>query len=338
MAAAVSGFAGWYYAADGNVVVQLVDLAEAPAARAAVQQVLPRHIRGRSVHVPVIETRQVSFSFGQLAEWRMRMVTALSTEPGVTSIDLDEAKNQISIGVQGAMARMIVDSLRTALRIPPLALGVEEQGPVVPAQFGSTISLSSYWRGVLAGTEITPGCTLGFVARHSDGTSVMVTASHCTSTMWGLDPSTVSYCQPYCGYPDGVGGYVGAEWRDPAARSCAYQGPCRNSDVASIGNPYMSDFGWVALPTYGDPDSGSVVRYKFGGIAQITSEYPSPAVGVEINKVGVRTGWTYGYVQRTCVDVKISTPTWPRNGWLKCMSEGNLGVRPNTVHLRMRTE
>jgi hypothetical protein len=141
------------------------------------------------------------------------------------------------------------------------------------------------------------GCTLGF-AGHLDGSWGFITNSHCTAQRGSVTGAT--FVSPSGGSP------IGQETADPAYNACFLGAfSCRFSDAAFVAynsgtsavNEVAHTQGWAA------PNSGS-------GSLDINHGSPSlPIVGTEshpvggemLDKVGKKTGWTYGFVNRTCV-------------------------------------
>ena len=81
------------------------------------------------------------------------------------------------------------------------------------------------------GFNITPGCTLAFVATNPNFGNVAVTASHCSPTLWSQDTNTVF--QPW-----NSSNAIGHEVQDPWPGTCPLLWACnryRYSDADMIG-------------------------------------------------------------------------------------------------------
>ncbi len=87
--------------------------------------------------------------------------------------------------------------------------------------------------------------------------------------------------------------------------------PCRQSDAAyirydeTISNNDIQ-FGRIARTNSRSPTSGSTT---INGTFLMTGETSSHLGGQELNKIGQRTGWTYGPITRTCVEYNIENET-----------------------------
>lgn len=154
-------------------------------------------------------------------------------------------------------------------------------------------------------------CTItGTALRGTD--HILMTASHCTATNWGLDYGAI-----WQGIPTPT---FGVEQIDPPYYSCAtITAPtkkCRKADIAAYnvnsiptepGDTLSWAPGLIAMTTY--PTNGV---YQSPG-SKIISSTPywtvtatsnSVLVGNTLHKVGNATGWTFGDVTATCVDNK----------------------------------
>jgi hypothetical protein len=134
-------------------------------------------------------------------------------------------------------------------------------------------------------------CTLGFNAyRAVNAQPVFVTNSHCTDTQ-GLELSS-RFGQPF----DSAPFFIGTELRDPPFP--------RWSDAALVAydTAAIMQHGAIARTTYGGQALGSLDVDPNNPRFWIRSEYGHPTGGEFLNKMGAETGWTQGFVDRTCVD------------------------------------
>jgi hypothetical protein len=156
------------------------------------------------------------------------------------------------------------------------------------------------------------GCSLGFLA-YRNQQRVLITASHC-SIEFGA-PDGTGYYQPVVE----AGNYAGAEIADPAyttAQMCddpdqpGTSRPCRDSDAlaALLATDVTWSLGKIAKPTgtgtfsYTDPGSTTIDAAQ--PQLTITAKGSFPDANMILDKIGMTTGWTYGYVAQTCVNLR----------------------------------
>ncbi|HEX2206567.1 MAG TPA: hypothetical protein VHG93_02735, partial [Longimicrobium sp.] len=334
VAGQVPELGGYYFDAAGELVVSLTDPARAEAARTALAGVAQRG-NGRT------RVRAARYTFLQLRGWRDAWSGALLEVPGVSFVDLDEAANQVVVGIADPAARArVLDLLRPA-GVPVPAIGFEAAGSVrrhelveyapylyaAPAQGDS---VTSYRRPLEGGLKLTyrkssdPNmavtCTLGFVAR-LNGLRVVVTASHCSMRHWDGDNTIYYQSVP------GADRYFGYEYRDPNGSSCGFMSinVCRNADASAayVDAGAADNPGYIARPL-GPPPEGRNPYVTIAGSRVIDAANPrfrvtgrgAPEVNQPVDKVGATTGWTRGRVARTCVDVNADRS----NSKLRCQT------------------
>lgn len=307
----IPAFGGYFYDQNGDLVVYLTDPAQAAAARAAIAPLLAE--KRLSAHqqptAPDIVVREARYTFLQLAAWRDRMTDEVLSLAGVVFTDLDEARNRLAVGLESEAARAEAERTLASLGIPLEAVVLEVAGPIImeatlrdyirPVEGGLQIQMKTTG-GTLLGT-----CTFGFNARWNN-TDVFLTNSHCTEKLWASD-WTYMY-QPSASYDSY---YIGREDYDPAPFRCGPfydRNDCRYSDAAIILHQTTNfNYGYIARTTYyayGRGSVGSIEIDSSNPRMQITAEDPAPAVGEYMDKMGRTTGWTYGEVSKTCVDVE----------------------------------
>jgi hypothetical protein len=303
----VDGFAGLYVNDAGRAVVRstrsdpdLSRLADAVSATlAAGQQVAPPGITGA-----VVEPAQ--FTFKELFEWKKTIGTQLDDEAIVT-LDANERTNRVEIGV---LSGTDIDELRSRvvrLGVPENAISVVERGAV---QFDQT--LRDKVRDTVGGLRLVgPGtCTLGFNANWG-AERVLVTASHCTFGQGGVQAGEFFQPNIDTGGPAAFGPWVppgnvvGVEIADPVWEPCPPFGtPCRYSDAALI--RYYGGVG---------SDLGKIAKTAGVGSIQISSSTPRWTIvgeeamlpGQMAHRVGQTTGYQFGEVAGTCVDVTTTS-------------------------------
>ncbi len=260
-----------------------------------------------SHNVPKIKLLQSKYDIAQLAQWRRDMVNLLDIAD-VVLIDLDEARNQIKVGVKTEALRSKIEVELKKLGIPLEAIVVEKTNPfslsnhslnsrVTPAVGGLGVNYSG---SPIRNRAV---CTLGFLARHSRG-SVMVLPSHCSNRR-GDGPDGTKYYQPTINNSY----YIGEEAVDPnhfTGGRCPAGQKCRWSDATLVKLTSSTSFnlGSIAQATSWWNNSKQINHSS--PTFRITSKRTFPVSGEYLDKVGITTGWTFGIVTETCVDVRVS--------------------------------
>ena len=91
----VPGFGGMFIDREGRLAVYLMDKSQLGAARAAIEAVFGVD----SVPAAGVRALQGQYVVSQLKAWS-EMAAGLLEMPGVTAVDLDEARNRVAIGVE----------------------------------------------------------------------------------------------------------------------------------------------------------------------------------------------------------------------------------------------
>jgi hypothetical protein len=298
----LKSYGGHYLDEEGNLVAYLTDGAEQDRALALLEPVLAKHQFNARQRRGKVVFQKAAFTFLDLAAYRDRASEPVLELKQVEFTDLDEARNRVVIGVSGAEAKEAALRVLAENKVPLEAVEFEETTPV-----RDLVTLRDYRRPLEGGLQIGSSvgtCTLGFNAYWS-GVRGFLTNSHCTSNFWANDgTSFYQNASPY---------YVGYEIRDPAAHSCGFLGifSCRWSDAALVRTTasVTSNYGYIARTTFwatGDGNSGSLTINNSNPRMRITGEYSFPVGGEMFDKMGRTSGWTYGYVAKTCVDVNKS--------------------------------
>lgn len=313
----VSGFGGYHYDRDGNLVAYVTSRAQEARAKAMLEPVLRgRKLGGRERRSrrPEVMIRLGQYSFAQLADWRDGVGDELMNTDGVVHLDVDEVRNRITIGLDRgrfAAMRQAVEAMLTRAGVPLESVVFEEADPswygAADPGYLEPLSLQTYQGPLEGGLQIANGsgfCTLGFNAV-LNGVAVFMTNSHCTNTYWGRDYTVFTQ-------PDFYAPAVGREYADYSGKSCGFLSPnkCRYADVAAIGVSagVSTLFGRIARTTYyayGRGNSGSLMIDPNNPHFVITAKAQYPVAGEYMDKVGRTTGWTYGEVSRTCVERRL---------------------------------
>lgn len=123
----VPGFGGMFMDADKRLVVYLTDPTRLPAARQAIEAVFGAQ------RVPPAGVRAVrgQYTISQLKSWSKR-ANAILDVPGVTMVDLDEARNRVAIGVDRPSRTAAVERALPSLNIPREAVTIQVTGQIQP--------------------------------------------------------------------------------------------------------------------------------------------------------------------------------------------------------------
>ncbi len=231
------------------------------------------------------------FAFSELERWYDRMQLDVLAMPGIVWTDIDELANRLHIGIDPSTVSMA--QLEETLRARDIPLDAVVIEPVSPVRR----ELSDPARPLVGGVQIGSGtslCTLGVVAVRA-GESGMITASHCTNRMGGVEGTI--FGQPTVTSP------IAREAVDPplfTGNGCPTGRRCRYSDTAFarfLPNVSFSQ-GLIAMPPANSASWNGVQTYR------VRAE-GNPLAGQPVMKIGASTGRTRGRVIRTCVDINI---------------------------------
>jgi hypothetical protein len=316
--------AGFYFDENKNAVAFVTDSSRFGSARAA----LARHLVAHRLELPAgyqnapILVRKADYLFQQLSDWRDDAVDKiLGVVPGVIFVDLDEARNRVTIGYDSHVASALSQarSLLVRLGIPELAVNFSPRDLIQSLTGSAPPSLSDFrfrasarsfapppsfmsadtLRGIadtlgggiqIMSTQCNPcnPATLGLIADSAGTARGILTVSHIGGTFLGLDYAKV--WQPTASYND-----VGTETDDPSSMY-------RNSDATffHLNGSKPGKRGAVARTT--DRHSGSAGAITIHStnpwinLANAQTYIPS---GLTVDKVGRTTGWTYGTINGT---------------------------------------
>lgn len=357
LAAKVPSSAGYYIAADGSTVLLVRDTADASRARQAFDAVKPANHRHfvRSTGIRIVKAQ---YSFGQLATWRDAIAeNAGEGMVGIRSLDLDEVRNRVVVGIDRRAVESTTANVRrflTQVNIDAQAVFVEPVDEVVLAagaerhassarKLGALMTsgrlLGHQWPalagGVLILTSATPSqtpaaggqgpCSIGFTAQYtpSSGASyrAVVTATHCTA-VWGA-PDNTTFAQNFLSV-------AGTATVDPHKYNCSGNW-CRASDAAmfQLAPEMPSELGLIVRTTFNSTTTaiGSVEQDTQSPWFVITSATTgSIPVGATYHKMGWVGGWTTGYRYQSCVDLWLGN--WPDAFVTRCADRGTAENQP----------
>jgi len=309
LAERVPGFGGLYLDERGTTHVYLQDLSRA----GEVQNLGER-----------VEVHQGEYDFRDLYAWKDELRPLLSREEMV-SLDIDEQRNRLVLGVEPASAeafRAELASLLRDTRVPPEAVIVEAGEPDVPME-----TLKDTIRPVPGGVQVQSSvgfCTLGFNVTRV-GVRGFVTNSHCTATR-GVVEGTVFFQST-----TSAANQIGVETADPPFfknGSCPAGRKCRFSDSAFMAydSPDLSEGGNIAYPI--------LCGLGVAGPLTVNPALPrlpitglligNPASGSVVYKIGRTTGCTFGSLKETCSDrivgVQVGSVVVPTNIMMLCQN------------------
>lgn len=316
LAADAPSAGGFYYDRAGDLVVLVRDKEHDGLALAGAKKLRDSKRIGGGGHAANsgrIRVARADFTFRELSRWRdLAFDHVLGVVPGVMTLDLDETHNRVALGIDpqfagpgGAEAR-VRQTLRE-LGVPSAALTFAPAGRTVNDALTPPFSLlNDSFDPLAGGLEIVlqhndgtlSGCTLGFAAIR-DGVPGMVTASHCTTFMFNPDTDPVFQ----------VFRRVGTAAVDPDAYTCGFR-RCRGADAAFIASTGAAPMGvgLIARTTFrnaGDLNggNGSTIIDQRNPYWYVTGEENDNLfVGENVQKVGITTGWTWGWITQTCID------------------------------------
>lgn len=315
-----------------------------PEARQAVSAAITDVGPLRTAHArsPVFVERVVEYSFIELARHRSRLRARLFAIPEVVSLSVDEASNRIAIGLTDQSAAVQVQDLAIELRVPLEMLSFGEASRVEllrkstnevhPVSGAHTLQDSSWLRKVRSAYKIDVSsaprgaCTLAFPALLVEDYSAMqgfVSASHCSGQAFALDSE--HWYQPVA--PTGID--FGWEHRDPDPFPCTYTDEsgddvdydrCRNADASFVLTTLLAEqtnplaLGQITrtvdrMECTGTGSDlldcdGSIEVDTLNLTIPVASRGGPPVQNEWLDKIGQMTGWNYGLVHSTCVDVK----------------------------------
>jgi hypothetical protein len=116
----VPGFGGMFVDRQGRLAVYLLDKSQLGAARAAIEAVFGVD----SVPAGGVRALQGQYVVSQLKAWS-EIAAAVLELPGVTAVDLDEARNRVAIGVEHKSRTRAVERALSAIAIPRAAITIQ---------------------------------------------------------------------------------------------------------------------------------------------------------------------------------------------------------------------
>ncbi|MDC0712182.1 hypothetical protein POL68_27190 [Stigmatella sp. ncwal1] len=318
MAREVPGFGGYYYDETGTLNVVLTHpSAQLDAARALLRM---RQVRGSNAVV----VKQGQYGFEELNRWRALLEQ--EAKPGWVFTDVDEVRNRVAVGVSRASRAELMAAL-SRLQIPAAAVLVEDAEPV-QEQRAAYSHLHQWNRPLAGGLYVYTGvfCTLGFNVRR-EGKLGFFTNTHCARLntthwqgIWDSDRIGVTTEDPPF-WSDRTDVYNGLSYVCPSNKYCRFS----DASYAVYDDAVQSQvkFGYIFRTQLENAYTGGEPI----GVAQLKIDEAHPffrivgkaynvAAGETIHKMGQRTGWTSGKVNKTCAN------SYNGNTWLFCQMWG----------------
>jgi len=314
---------GGMFLTDNEQVLQVYLLDPSPEKVRAVTNAISQ-VFGQIIPKGGIKALKGQYGFLQLREWYTRMVGPILSTPGVTFTDIDEAKNRLGIGIEtrDVEARVVeqlgklgiprevvvIEVTRVIVTAPPEAEGREarQKGSYEPTSLAlQSPTLQNKVRPTEGGYQIIPdngfggACTLGFNAVRA-GVRGFVTSTWCTAAVWQPDGMRFFQAGPF--------DVVGAETVDPpgflgSGFPCPKYTRCRYSAAAFVEyDPAVSSAEGVIGRTTGVTTTANYIITVAGQFWIVSPPTKPYLVGLQLNKVGRRTGWTTGTIAGTCKD------------------------------------
>lgn len=304
------GYGGHYLDDEGDLVVWVKNLTTAAAG--AARAVLPDATRNLRVSGGV-KVRVGDYTFDELVAYRDTLF-GLFQESAVVALDVDETRNRIVVGIEAEAAMRAKERVAAFLvehGIPPGAVVTEEYETVTEDPSASTASgaagtLNGFHSMIVAGIQVVgdgvdglgyQACSIGLVTTWGPSIPVLLTAAHCNDK-WGI-PDGMPYYQP-------TTQFVGNEYRDQVVWECDPGLRCLMADAVAIrilGEARTAGHHKLAKVT----GMGSTTLDPSQPYYDVYWELPQSTVGMQVYKLGMKTGLTIGNVKDTCKHFRASS-------------------------------
>ncbi len=128
VAQSVPAFAGMFLDESGNLNIYLLDSSQKDEAEAAIANVFgAERFEGSAVRV-----LQAQYGFLELYHWRLDMRPVVLGIPGVVSLDIDDTRNRVRVGLEEMEVQAAVEVELAKLCVPLEAVIFELDTPLVP--------------------------------------------------------------------------------------------------------------------------------------------------------------------------------------------------------------
>jgi len=237
----------------------------------------------------------------ELGRWRDHLRKYIGNVDGLVSLDLDERRNRVVVGLSTSGAVEALAKRIEAMGIEREAVRVELVTPIVELK-----SVRSKFRPVIGGTQLeidlgvfaAANCSMGFNATVG-GVKGFVTNSHCSKKKAENDDA--AFHQPNDPWYT-EGNKIGYEMRDTwsfTGGTCPDGRKCLLSDSTFVKYRKESLFGGAHIARTEELFSREVVDDPY----DVTWFSSFPVAGLTLHKVGRTTGWTRGVLETTCMDI-----------------------------------
>ena len=326
----IAGFGGLYLTPSRELVAFVKDTTSLGTLRTAATTALRAHLSSDGFGLPIrsrpssVRVIPGNYDWQTLSGYRDFISDSLLGEHGVAMVDIDVVNNRVAVRVKSTYAGGAAEltQILTNHNIPLAAIGISLGS--APGNSSSPRAVATTARrftptfsalndndpdSLMGGVKfVTPAgsCSIGAVV-DSAGHTRLLSASHCSQTMWALDYSLAKTFN---------GNVIGRETADPAPGTACNAFICwfhRGSDdslwsmdstygvahakIGVIGRTSSRDSSALTVPFNVSLDSSHPFLYIYD---TLTSS--SLVVGAEIDKVGQRTGWQKGPVTHICLD------------------------------------
>lgn len=304
---AAGGVGGLFADEDGALVVTLTPSGSGAAAREFLVNGIGAQrgpLMKRDGTLRAMRERHASYRFSELVAYHDAIIELLPAVDGMVSIDANERRNKVVIGVTDQQAATHVRNRIQELGLPQDAFAFTRVRSVREAA-----SIRDHFRPTGGGMQIRvrhdvasnswTTCTLGFnVYKHLEERYAL-TAGHCSGQNFGTNHFVSN---PAEGSSSKRIGYVADL---PSAYFCGGMlSVCRDVDVLRI--RYYSSISSPGRVIHtiasGGPFAPGTLNRVSGQVWQM-EEAPqtwAPADGDTVHKVGRTTGWTHGPIVTSC--------------------------------------
>lgn len=339
IAAGVPGFGGIFFDEKGNLNIYQKNPNSITKKNSALA-LLTGMSSADKTNVKILEAK---YDYFELQEWRTLLRRKILGKKSVISLDINERKNRVDVGISDSLKINEVKKAITGYNIPSAAFSVVKTEPFITQQFippgpqGNSLAEEVDKKAGGLQIERSNGgtCTLGFnVVWYNNQTGNnekgFVTNSHCTNTQGGTENTDFGQ------HTNSSSNFVGTEVEDPTYFSgtsgyytCPTGYECRVSDTALINYTSGIDdpLGKIYKTHYYGTGSSSGSIIHDGEMFSITSEGTYPYAGQTLNKIGYRSGWTRGNISNTCEDA-VTTKNDGTPIILLCQGIVNANSRP----------
>lgn len=328
----VPTFGGLYFDGKGRVVLLLTDLGNPRVATVHLRQhmagwLLPTEARHLVDTDQGVVIQQAQFRFSSLVSWSKQLARDPSLRQyGMVSLDADEARNRIAIGLVDLSSKDRLLASAARLGIPTEAIVITPDQASMPSS-----DLRDNKRPTGAGVQVENAlwCSLGWNVTDALERVGFLTAGHCLSfPATGQGGLGATFGQPTTGAPIGTV-VMNAPWNrtDP---ECLGYPLCTAADALFVqySSPSNGQKRVAHTEYYGENNAKGSITFNAGFSWYNNVSYPYfPYAGLSVDKVGRSTGWTRGVVGQTCVTREFRKTGDPATWWRLLCANSVTGAR-----------